>query len=433
MSSLEFPKGFYWGTATSSYHFDSAWSEEGKGQSSWDRFAHTPGTIQNNDAGYVANDHYHRSKEDVALMKDVGANAYRFSIAWPRIFPQGTGTPNPKGLDFYNRLVDELVAAGIEPFPTLYHWDLPQAVQDKGGWQSRDTVKAFADYAGYMAEKLTDRVRHFFTINEFRSFVDRGHQAKVVNVPGGTMTISVAPGLTLAPGELNQVRHHAVLAHGMAVQAIRAKAKPGTKVGPAEVLESAVPLIETPEHITAAQTATRERNAPFLTVMLEGKYTDAYLKEAGKDAPTFTDEDLKIIASPLDFVGINVSKPTVYVVASDGAPGWRDIPFAKGHPKMFNEWLTAGPEALYWAPKFVQSLWKARAIFITENGCASDDVLDDGKVYDTDRIMFLRASLTQLQRATADGVPVLGYFQWSTMDNFEWIYGFGNRVGLVHV
>ncbi|HTG75104.1 MAG TPA: family 1 glycosylhydrolase, partial [Terriglobia bacterium] len=277
-------------------------------------------------------------------------------------------------------------------------------------------------------------VRHFFTINEFRSFVDMGHQTKVVHVPGGTLNISIAPGLNLAPGELNQVRHHSVLAHGMAVQAIRAKGKAGTQVGPAEVLESAVPLIESPEHIKAAQAATRERNAPFLTVMLEGKYTDAYLKDAGKDAPKFTDEELKIIASPLDFVGINGYKPTVYVLASEQAPGWRDIPFARGHPKMSTTWLTVGPEALYWAPKLVQSLWNAKEIFITENGCGTDDVLaDDGKVYDTDRIMFLRTCLTQLQRATAAGVPVKGYFQWSTMDNFEWIYGFGDRFGLVYV
>jgi len=169
--------------------------------------------------------------------------------------------------------------------------------------------------------------------------------------------------------------------------------------------------------------------------MLEGKYTDAYLKDAGKDAPKFTDDDLKIIGSPLDFVGINVYKPDAYVLASDEHPGWREIPFSKSHPQMFNRWLTLGPEALYWAPKFVQSLWNAKAIFITENGCATDDVLtDDGKVYDTDRIMFLRACLTQLQRATADGVPVKGYFQWSVMDNFEWNAGLtGNRFGLVYV
>ncbi len=169
-------------------------------------------------------------------MKGIGANAYRFSIAWPRIFPEGTGAPNTKGLDFYNRLVDELVKAGIAPFATLYHWELPQALQDKGGWQSRDTAKAFADYAGYMAEKLSDRVRYFFTINEFRSFVDMGYRGHEVSVPGGTKIFSMAPGLRLAPGELNQVRQHAVLGHGMAVQAIRAKARADTKVGPAEVI-----------------------------------------------------------------------------------------------------------------------------------------------------------------------------------------------------
>jgi beta-glucosidase len=428
-----FPKGFYWGTATASYQIEGAWNEDGKGPSIWDTYAHTTGNIKNNDTGDVANDHYHRYREDVALMRSIGASAYRFSIAWPRIFPQGTGTPNAKGLDFYNRLVDELVAAGIAPFATLYHWDLPQALQDKGGWQSRDTARAFGDYAGYVAEKLSDRVRHFFTINEFRSFVDMGHHGHTLGVPG-SMTISLAPGLKLAPAELNQVRHHAVLGHGLAVQAIRAKAKTGTKVGPAEVIQGAVPLIETPEHIRAAEAATRHDNAPFLTVMLEGKYTDMYLTEAGKDAPRFTDEDLKIIGSPLDFVGINVYKPTSYVLASDEAPGWREIPFAKSHPKMFNSWLTIGPDALYWAPKHVQSLWNAKEIFITENGCASDDVIaDDGKVYDTDRIMFLRACLTELQRATADGVPVKGYFQWSVMDNFEWTAGFGNRFGLVYV
>jgi beta-glucosidase len=430
----QFPQGFYWGTATSSYQIEGAWNEDGKGPSIWDTYAHTPGKINNNDTGDVANDHYHRYKEDVALMKSLGANAYRFSIAWPRIFPEGTGTPNAKGLDFYNRLVDELVKAGIAPFATLYHWELPQTLQDKGGWQNRDIPKAFADYSGYIAEKLSDRVKHFFTINEFRSFVDMGHHGQELNIPGGTMTLSIAPGLKLAPGELNQVRHHAVLGHGMAVQAIRAKAKAGTKVGPAEVILCSVPLIDTPVHIKAAETATREANAPFLTVMLEGKYPDSYLKEAGKDAPRFTVDDLTIISSPLDFVGINVYKPTRYVLASEQAPGWREIPFAKSHPKMFNSWLTLGPEAIYWAPKIVQSLWKAKEIFITENGCASDDVVaDDGKVYDTDRVMFLRSYLEQLQRATADGVPVKGYFQWSTMDNFEWNEGFGNRFGLVYV
>src|SRR5262245_56004489 len=249
--SRRFPDGFYWGTGTSSYQIEGAWNEDGKGPSIWDTYAHTPGKIKNDDNGDVANDHYHRYKEDVALLKDIGANSYRFSIAWPRIFPQGMGQANPKGLDFYSRLVDELKAAGIEPFATLYHWDLPQTLQDKyGGWQSKETAKAFADYAGYMAEQLGDRVKHFFTINEFRSFVEGGYQGFDVQVGGGkTLHLGGAPGLRLSNGDLNQVRHHAVLGHGLAVQAIRARGRAGTKVGFAENMRIAVPVIETPECI----------------------------------------------------------------------------------------------------------------------------------------------------------------------------------------
>ena len=433
-ATRRFPTGFFWGVATAAYQIEGAWNEDGKGPSIWDTYAHAPGKIANGDTGDVANDHYRRYKEDIALMKDIGATAYRFSISWPRIFPEGVGRPNVKGLDFYSRLVDALAAAGVAPFATLYHWDLPQALQDKRGWRNRDTAKAFGDYAGYMAEKLSDRVPRFFTINEFRSFVDGGYRGEEVKVGDRVIRREGAPGLKLAPGDLNQVRHHAALGHGMAAQAIRARAKAGTRVGLADNVRVAVPLIETQEHIEAARAATREANAPYLTVILEGKYTDAYLKGCGEDAPKFSGEDLKIIASPLDFVGVNLYRPAFYALASDEAPGWRELPFDRSHPKMFNSWLVLGPEAIYWAPKFVQSLWGLKEIFITENGCASDDVLaDDGKVYDTDRVMFLRAHLAQLQRATADGVPVKGYFQWSLMDNFEWIDGFGLRFGLVHV
>ncbi len=377
-----FPSGFFWGTATSAYQIEGAWKEDGKGPSIWDTYAHTPGKIMDGSNGDSANDHYHRYKEDVTLMKNIGAKAYRFSIAWPRIFPNGTGQPNIKGLDFYNRLVDTLLAAGIEPFATLYHWDLPQALQDKGGWQKRNTPEAFADYAGYMAEKLSDRVKHFFTINEFYTFVDMGHHGIESKVGGGVVKIELAPGLKLDAAALNQVRHHAVLGHGMAVQAIRAGGKSGTKCGPAENINTAVPLIESPEHIKAAENATRELNAAYLTVMLEGKYTDAYLKAAGKDAPKFADEDLKIISSPVDFVGINLYRPTVYVLASDKEPGYLSIPFNSSHPKMFSSWHVLGPEVMYWGPKFVQSLWGAKEIHITENGCAADDKLaEDGNVY----------------------------------------------------
>jgi beta-glucosidase len=431
-----FPDGFYWGVATSSYQIEGAWDEDGKGASIWDTFAHTPGNIHNDENGDVANDHYHRYEEDVALMSQIGANAYRFSIAWPRIFPDGTGEPNQKGLDFYRRLVDELQGAGIEPFATLYHWDLPQALQDKyGGWCSAETAKAFADYAGYVAGQLGDSVKHYFTINEFASFVEGGYQQIEVDVGGGKMVnLGGAPGMALAPAELKQVRHHAVLGHGLAVQAIRASAPAATKVGFAENIRVAVPVIDAPEYVEAAEKATRDGNAGFTTVMLEGRYTDEYLADAGGGTPTFTDEELKTISSPLDFVGINVYRPGWYVEPSDEPPGYREIPLNASHPKMQSVWHVLDPEVMYWAPRHMQSIWGAKSIFVTENGCAAADVVaEDGRVYDSDRVMFLRGCLGQLQRATAEGVPVDGYFLWSAQDNFEWVWGYGNRFGLIYV
>lgn len=430
-----FPKGFLWGTATAAYQIEGSPDADGKGKSIWDTYAHTAGKIKNGDTADVANDHYRRYKDDVRLMKGLGTTCYRFSISWPRIFPDGTGKPNANGSDFYSKLVDELLAAGITPFATLYHWDLPQKLQDdKNGWQSRDTAQAFADYAGFVAEKLSDRVRHFFTMNEFYSFCDMGHRGVDLDVGGKNVRIELAPGLKLGPAELYKVRFHAVLGQGLAVQAIHAKGKKGTRCGPADNLNTACPLIETAEHITAAEKATRELNAPYLTVMLEGKYTDAYLEACGKDAPKFTPADLKVIAEPVDFVGLNIYRPNVYVLASDQKPGYQVVPFNPSHPKMQSSWHVLGPESLYWGPRHTQKLWGAKDIYITENGCgAADQVAADGKVYDSDRVMFLRNYLTQLQRATAEGVPVKGYFLWSLMDNFEWSDGFGTRFGVVHV
>lgn len=422
-ASRAFPKGFIWGTATASYQVEGAVKEDGRGPSIWDTFSHTPGKVVNNATGDVADDHYHLYKGDVQLMKSLGVRAYRFSIAWPRVFPQGTGAPNPKGLDFYNRLVDELLANNIWPFATLYHWDLPQALQDRvGGWESRDTSKAFADYAGYVAERLTDRVRHIFTINEFGAFVELGYRIGIH-----------APGLKLPPGRFNQTRHHAVLGHGLAVQAIRAKARRGTKVGLAENMTICVPVVETPRHVQAAVRATREMNAQYMTVIQEGKYTDAYLAAAGGDAPKFTPEDLKVISSPLDFVGINIYTPQ-YVRADDSPAGYAVVQHPATFPRMASPWLFVGPEALYWGPRHVAKIWGAREIYITENGCSSADTpAPDGRVYDTDRVMYLRNYLTQLQRATSEGVPVRGYFLWSLMDNFEWADGYTNRFGLHYV
>ena len=434
VSAANFPDGFAWGVATSAFQIEGAVREDGRGRSIWDTYTHTPGKIRKGDNADVANDHYHRYKDDVRLMQDLGVKAYRFSIAWPRIFPDGVGQPNAKGLDFYNRLTDALREAGIEPFPTLYHWDLPQALQDRGGWQSRDTAKAFADYAGYMARTLGDRATNFFTINEFFSIVDIGHRGFDTVVDGKKIRIELAPGLRLSNGRLYQIRHNAVLAQGLAVQAIRANGRAGIKCGPADNLSTAVPAIETAENIKAAEIATREMNAGYLTVMLEGKYTDVYLAAAGKNAPVFTAEELKIISSPVDFIGLNIYRPAAYVVASEAASGFRPISFNKSHPHMLSSWHLLGPEAMYWAPRQLQSLWQAKEIYITENGCAaSDEMSAGGIVDDSDRIMFLRNHLGHLRRATAEGVPVKGYFHWSLMDNFEWSDGFTNRFGLVYV
>jgi beta-glucosidase len=422
--AARFPDGFRWGTATSAYQIEGAVNEDGRGPSIWDIFAHRAGTIEDRSNADHANDHYHLYKDDVRLMKTLGAKAYRFSIAWPRVFPEGTGSPNPKGLDFYNRLLDELLESGIEPFATMYHWDLPQSLQDRhGGWMSRDTPKAFADYAGYVAARLSDRVKHFFTINECSRLVHLGYGIG-----------ADAPGLKQPPQQLNQVRHHVALGHGLAVQAIRARGRAGTKVGPAENLVICVPAIETAANIRAAEIATREVNAGYLTAMLEGRYTEAYLAGAGTDAPTFTAEDMRVISSPIDFVGLNVYTPHHYVVASDKDPGFTLAPLPASFPHMDAPWLSVGPEAMYWAPRHVAKIWGVQSIYITENGTsAADQPATDGQFYDVDRIMYLRNYLTHLQRATSEGVPVNGYFLWSLMDNFEWTDGFEKRFGLYHV
>ena len=419
-----FPSDFLWGTATSAYQVEGAVREDGRGPSIWDRHAHTPGTIADHSNADIANDSYHLYKEDVQLMKALGAKAYRFSIAWPRVFPDGVGAPNPKGLDFYNRLVDELLANGIAPFATLYHWDLPQALQDRlGGWRSADTSKAFASYAAYVVERLSDRVSHIFTINECSRLVDLGHGLGLD-----------APGLKLSQAEQNQVRHNVALAHGLAVLAIRAHGRAGTKVGPAENLVICIPAIETPANIRAAEIATRELNAGYLTVMLEGQYTEAFLARNGENAPKYTVEELGVISSQIDFVGLNIYKPDHYVVAADNDMGFTLAPFPASFPHMNSSWLRIGPEAIYWGPRHAARLWGLKSIYISENGTsATDEPAADGNVYDVDRIMYLRNHLLHLQRATSQDVPVRGYFSWSLMDNFEWSDGFEKRYGLYRV
>ncbi len=419
-SLLRFPDNFMWGCATASYQIEGAVNEDGRKPSVWDTFSHTPGKTFQGETGDVADDSYHLYKEDVQLLKSLGAKCYRFSISWPRMFPDGTGQPNPNGLDYYNRVVDALLANGIVPFVTLFHWDLPQALP--GGWRSRDTAKAFGDYAGYMAKHLSDRVGHFFTTNELVCFTDLSYK-----------TGKFAPGLKLPDKDVNQVRHHGVLAHGMGVQAIRANAKSGTQVGLAENATVYVPVIEDAEQIEAAHRATREGNAPFLTAIMEGKYTDGYLKREGANAPKVEAEDMKIIGSPLDFVGLNAYTPE-YVRADSSADGYKVEKRPDSYPRMASDWLFIGPEVTYWAVRNVSDLWKPKAMYITENGTSSDDVITaEGRIEDIDRVMYLRNHLTHLHRAAAEGYPIKGYFLWSLMDNFEWADGYSKRFGIHYV
>jgi beta-glucosidase len=417
---LQFPPNFLWGCATASYQIEGAVKEDGRKPSVWDTFSHTPGKTFHGETGDVADDSYHLYKEDVQLLKNLGAKVYRFSISWSRVFPDGTGQPNPKGLDYYQRVVDELLKNNIDPYITLFHWDLPQALP--GGWQSRDTSKAFGDYAAYISKHLSDRVGHFFTTNEFTCFTDLGYK-----------TGKFAPGLKLHDAQVNQIRHHAVLAHGLAVQAIRANGKSGTQIGLAENATVYVPVIEDYEQIEAARRATREGNAPFLTAVLEGKYTEGYLQREGANAPKVEPGDMQTIGSPLDFVGLNVYTPE-YVRADSSPAGYVVEKRQSSAPHMASDWLYIGPEVIYWAIRNVSDIWKPKALYITENGCSADDVpTASGRVEDTDRVMYLRNHLTHLHRAASEGYPIKGYFLWSLLDNYEWADGYSKRFGLHYV
>lgn len=416
-----FPPSFLWGCATASYQVEGAAAEDGRKPSVWDTYARQPGRVAQGQTGDVATDSYHRYKEDIRLLKWLGVKMYRFSIAWPRVFPDGFGQPNEKGIAYYERLVDELRANGIEPYATLFHWDLPQAMEDRfGGWQSRETSRHFADYATFVTKRLSDRVTHFFTINEFSCYTNEGYGS-------GTK----APGKKLPVRGLNQVRHNAVLGHGLAAQAIRAAARKPVQVGLAENSSICVPVIETSAHIAAARSAMRELNAPFLTAILEGKYTDRYLSTAGKDAPQFTAQEMKTIATPLDFLGLNCYSPTY--IRADGA-SFAQVPHPPSYPHMASPWLFFGPQILYWAPRHAKEIWGVKKVLITENGCSStDQPAADGHIYDTDRVMYVRNHLIQAHRAVSEGWPLAGYFLWSLMDNFEWTDGYTKRFGAFYV
>lgn len=416
-----FPASFLLGTATASYQVEGAAAEGGRGPSIWDTYCRLPGRVKHGDTGDVSVDQYHRYRDDVRLMKRLGAQAYRFSASWSRVLPDGTGRVNREGLAYYDRLVDELLAQGIQPYLTLFHWDLPQSLQDRWlGWQSRETSHAFAEYAAIMARTLGDRVKRFFTTNEISCFTDLSHAS-------GTL----APGLRLEARTRNQVRHHGVLAHGLGVQAVRANAPADVQVGPAENPAPAIPVMETPRHVAAARKAMRSLNAPFLTALMEGAYLPEYLKAEGPNAPRFTDAEMKAIGSRVDFVGLNLYFPA-YVRAAENELGFATVEDPPSYPHMDVDWLKLAPQIAYWAPRFVHELWQQPTV-ISENGCCATDALVDGQVHDTDRVMFVREHLLHAQRAVAEGIPLRGYFLWSLLDNFEWQEGYSKRYGIVHV
>ena len=419
-SGHQFPTGFQWGCATAAYQIEGGAKDDGRGPSVWDVFSHTPGKVHNNETGDVADDSYHLYKEDVRLLKNLGVSAYRMSISWSRIFPKGKGDVNPKGLDYYNRVVDELLANNIQPYITLFHWDLPAALP--GGWQSRDTSKAFADYAAYVTKHLSDRVHHWMTTNEFVCFTDSGYSEG-----------RFAPGLKLPAAQVNQVRHNGILAHGLAVQAIRANTPSGTQVGLAENIDIFIPVIETPENIKAAQRATRDKSAQFLAAVMEGKYQPAYLEREGANAPKVEPGDMEAIGSKLDFVGLNCYTGQ-YVLADSSPLGYAVVPRQASYPHMWSDWINISPECIYWTVRNVCDLWHPPAVYISENGCSAADVVNSaGCIQDTDRVMYLRNYVTNLHRAAKENYPIKGYFLWSLLDNFEWADGYSKRFGIHYV
>lgn len=420
----EFPNDFVWGAATAAFQIEGGAYEDGKGMSVWDTFCRLPGRVWNDHTGDVATDHYHRYAEDVKLMKNMGLHAYRFSVSWPRVYPAGRGQVNQKGIDFYDRLIDELLEAGIQPWMTLYHWDLPQALEDDlDGWESRETCQYFADYAGLLSSHFSDRVTHYMTINEMWVVADCCYGAGIN-----------PPAKKLPRKQLNDVRHNVILAHGMAVRALRANAAGPVCVGWAHNPGATVPAIETEDNIEAARKALRIKEGPYSVPILEGKYSNEYLEAQGPDAPTFSDADMETIGAPLDFVGLNLYCPVYIVADAQAAYNYRQLDLPKAYPHMRADWIHICPQILYWVPRFYHELWGAKDIYITENGCACDDRLSyDGEVYDTDRIMYIRNHLIAANRAIREGVPLNGYFAWSLLDNFEWKEGYEWRFGLNYV
>jgi len=417
---ITFPDDMAWGAATASYQIEGAWDEDGKGESIWDRFSHTGGKIIDGSTGDVACDHYHRYREDVELMKRIGLNAYRFSIAWPRIFPEGAGRVNPAGLAFYDSLVDGLLEAGIEPFATLYHWDLPQRLQDEGGWANRDIVEKFRDYAVSVVNRLGDRVKRWIVFNEPPVFVYLGYQLGM-HAPGlsdSAITMSAA--------------HHVNLTLGVTIKALRESGR-AESVGTTYNLMPPHPATDSVEDKAAADRWDQAFNRWFVDPIFFGTYPEEMRRRFEPVMDCVKPGDMEMMKQPLDFMGLNIYSRWV-VVHDPGIPTLeaRGGVLPEGVETTAMGWEIY-PESIYEMLVRLKKEYRDPAIYVTENGAAFDDTVDaDGNVNDERRIDYLERYLGQVARAIDEGVRVKGYFVWTLMDNFEWAYGFTKRFGIVY-
>ncbi|HVJ14086.1 MAG TPA: GH1 family beta-glucosidase [Polyangiaceae bacterium] len=423
---MSFPSDFVWGAAAASYQIEGAFAEDGKGPSVWDMFCRKPGATFEGHHGDVACDHYHRYASDVELMREIGLRGYRFSVSWPRVLPEGTGQINQRGLDFYDRLVDALLAAGIEPYLTLFHWDYPLALYQRGGWLNPDSSSWFADYVRVVTDRLSDRVRWWMTLNEPQCFTLLGHE-----------TATHAPGDKLELAQVLLTTVNALLAHGKGVQALRAAARRPVKVGFAPVGNVSVPASDSEadlnaarEHMFRCDGSSAWANSWWMDPVFLGRFPEDGLRAWAGKLPAFGPRELELIHQPLDFFGTNIYYGTTIRAGQDGKP--EAVPRSPGIPINAMGWPIT-PQALYWGPRMFWERYK-QPIMITENGTTLREFVSlDGRVHDSGRIDFMTRYLRELGRAVHDSVPVLGYFHWSVMDNFEWAEGYKERFGLIHV
>lgn len=420
MSVIQFPKDFVWGVATSAYQIEGAAFEDGRGPSIWDTFSHTPGNIIDDENGDVACDSYHRLDEDIALLKELGVNSYRFSVSWPRVIPDGTGKVNKKGLQYYENLVDQLLEHGIEPMCTLYHWDLPQKLEEKGGWDNRDTIDAFVEYAKVMFERLNGKVKRWITLNEpwCASFLSHyiGEHAP------GNQDLQLAV----------NVAHHLLMAHGKTVQAFRELAVEG-EIGYAPNVTWLEPYSRKSEDMEACRRGNGWFIEWFMDPVFKGEYPaflTNWFADKGITIP-LKDGDLEVISQPVDFLGINYYNGNL--ARHKANSGLFDVEnIDAGYDKTDFDWFIY-PDGFYSVLLYVKKRYGNIPVYITENGACYDDVVENGRVRDEQRIAYIKKHLIALNRCLESGVNIKGYHVWSLLDNFEWAYGYTKRFGIVHV